>query len=38
MKMYALENFAFEYSKKVLRIRFFEIGLKIGTDLHKHII
>ena len=29
------ENFEFQYSKNFLRIRFFEIGLKISTDLHK---
>ena len=32
------ENFDFQYSKNFLRISFFGIGLKIGTDLYKHII
>ena len=38
MKIFVLKNFDFQYSKNFLRIRFFGIGLKIGTDLHKHII
>ena len=32
------ENFNFQYSKNFVRIKFFRIGLKIGTDLHKNII
>ena len=38
MKIVTPENFDFQYSKNFQRIRFFGIGLKIGTDLHKHII
>ena len=38
MKIGILENFDLQYSKNFLCIRFFGIGLKIGTDLHKHII
>ena len=38
MKYVVPENFDFQYSKTFLRIRFFEIGLKNGTDFHKHII
>ena len=38
MKIVVPENFDFQYSKNFLRIRFFGIGLKIGTVLHKHII
>ena len=38
MKIVVLENFDFQYSKNFLRDRFFRIGLKIGRDLHKHII
>ena len=38
MKIVVRENLNFEYSKNFLCIRFFGIGLKIGTDLHKHII
>ena len=37
-KIVVPENFDFQYSKNFLRIRFFGIGLKIGTYLHKHII
>ena len=38
MKIVVSENFDFQYSENFLRIRFIEIGLKIGTDIHKHII
>ena len=38
MKIFVPENFDFRYSNNFLRIRFFGIGLKIGTNLHKHII
>ena len=38
MKTVIPENFDFQYSKNFLRIRFFEIVLKIGTNLHKHIV
>ena len=38
MKIVVPKNFDFQYSKNFLRIRFFAIGLKIATDLHKHII
>ena len=38
MKSVVPENFDFQYSKNLLRIWFFWIGLKIGRDLHKHII
>ena len=38
MKIVVPENCDFQYSKNFLRIRFFEIGLKIRTDLHKYII
>ena len=37
-KIVVPENFDFQYSKNFLRIRFFGIGLKVGTDLHKYII
>ena len=32
MKIVVPENFNFQYLKNSLGIRFFEIGLKIGTD------
>ena len=38
MKIVIPENFDFQYLKNFLRIKFFRIGLKICTDLHKHII
>ena len=38
VKIVVPENFDFQYAKNFLRIRFFGIGLKIGTDLQKHII
>ena len=38
MKIVVTENFDFQYSKNFLRITFFGIGPKIGTDLLKHII
>ena len=38
MKIVVPENFDFQYLKNFLRIRFFEIGLKIDTDLYEHII
>ena len=38
MEIVIPENFDFQYSKNFLRIRFFWIRLKIGTDLYKHII
>ena len=38
MKIVVPKNFDFQYSKNFPRIRFSEIVLKIGTDLHKHII
>ena len=38
MKIVVPENFDFQYSKNFLRIRFFGIGLKINSDLHKYII
>ena len=34
MKIVIPENFDFQYSKNLLHIQFFGIGLKIGTDLH----
>ena len=37
MKIVYPENFAFQYSKNFLCIRFFGIELKMSTDLHKHI-
>ena len=37
MKIVVPENFDFQYSKNFLHIRFLGIGLRIGTDLHKHI-
>ena len=37
-KIVVPENFDFQYSRNFLRIRFFGIGLKIGTDLYKYII
>ena len=36
MKIVVPDNFDFQYSKNFQRIRFSGIGLKIGTDLHKH--
>ena len=38
MKIFVPKNFDFQYSKNSLQIRFFGIGLKTDTDLHKHII
>ena len=38
MKIVVPENFDFQYSKNFLSNRFFGIGLKISTDLHKHIV
>ena len=38
MKIVSPESFDFHYSKNFLPIRFFGIGLKIGIELHKHII
>ena len=38
MKIAVPENFDFQYWKNFLRIRFFEIGLKIGAELHEPII
>ena len=38
MKIIVPENFDFQYFKNFLCIRFFVIGLKIGTDPYKHII
>ena len=37
-KIVVPENFDFRYSKNFLGIRFFEIGLRIGTNLHENII
>ena len=38
MKIVVPENFEYQQSKNFLCIGFFRIGLKIGTDLLKHII
>ena len=38
IKIVIPEKFDFQYSENFLPIRFFGIGLKIGTDIQKHII
>ena len=38
MKTVVPGNVDFQYSKHFLRIRFFKIALKIGTNLYEHII
>ena len=38
IKIVVPENFDLQYLKNFLLIKFYKIGLKIGTDLRKHII
>ena len=38
MEIVVPENFDMQYSKNFLRVRFFGIRLKIGTNFHKYII